>query len=230
MYTITPRTRIQEGVSQEEEDCYETGYEICDEYGEIIYDFANKDIKTYYERLNELDEEDIINTTNANITNLADDIIDIFEELLDRLDIFEELLDRLDITLPDKWREGEEDEARIFGDTYYELESKIIERLDKEVPKDVKTERHKVVKDCANSNNTDLIDYNPSDVDWVVGTNEIKVDTVGNLVLDHKAAFNFKVDDIITVGFCDDFGDITEATKCKIIKNDRKHLVCKFVE
>ena len=58
----------------------------------------------------------------ANLTNAADDIIDIFEELLDRLDI----------TLPDKWREGEEDEARIFGDTYYELENKIVERLRKE--------------------------------------------------------------------------------------------------
>lgn len=56
---------------------------------------------------------------HANITGLADDIINIFEELLDGLDI----------TLPDKWREGEEDEARIFGDTYYELEDKIIERL-----------------------------------------------------------------------------------------------------
>ena len=59
----------------------------------------------------------------ANLINTAADIIDIFEELLDRLDI----------TLPDKWREGEEDEARIFGDTYYELENKIVERLRKEV-------------------------------------------------------------------------------------------------
>ena len=59
----------------------------------------------------------------ANLTNTADDIIDIFEELLDRLDI----------TIPDKWREGEEDEARIFGDTYYELENKIVERLRKEM-------------------------------------------------------------------------------------------------
>ena len=58
----------------------------------------------------------------ANLVNTAADIIDIFEELLDRLDI----------TIPDKWREGEEDEARIFGDTYYELEDKIVERLKKE--------------------------------------------------------------------------------------------------
>ena len=132
MYTITQRTRIQEGASWEDiqdGDCYETGYEICDDNGEIIYDFANEDIKDYYEYLNRKEEENTMKNTNAtaklneeSLTNTADDIIDIFEELLDRLDI----------TLPDEWREGEEDEARIFGDTYYELENQIVERLRKE--------------------------------------------------------------------------------------------------
>ena len=122
MFTITPRTRIKEWVSPEDEDCYETGYEICDDNGEIIYDFANEDIKNYYEYLNRKEEENAMNTIN-NLIDVADDIIDIFDELLDRLDI----------TIPDKWREGEEDEARIFGDTYYELENKIVERLRKEV-------------------------------------------------------------------------------------------------
>ena len=124
MFTIKPRTRIQEGASWEDiqdGDCYETGYEICDSDGEIIFDFADEDTKDYYEELNRKEEENIMNTTN-NLTNTADDIIDIFEELLDRLDI----------TIPDQWREGEEYEARIFGDTYYELENKIVERLRKE--------------------------------------------------------------------------------------------------
>ena len=132
MFTIKPRTRIQEGASWEDiqdGDCYETGYEICDSDGEIIYDFADEDIKDYYEELNKKEGENTMKNTNetaklneANLTDTADDIIDIFEELLDRLNI----------TLPDKWREGEEDEARIFGDTYYELENKIVERLRKE--------------------------------------------------------------------------------------------------
>ena len=124
MFTIKPRTRIQEGASWEDiqdGDCYETGYEICDSDGEIIYDFADEDIKDYYEELNKKEGENTMKNTN-NLTDTADDIIDIFEELLDRLNI----------TLPDKWREGEEDEARIFGDTYYELENKIVERLRKE--------------------------------------------------------------------------------------------------
>lgn len=43
------------------------------------------------------------------------------------LEIFEEKLDELDISLPDKDREGNEDEARIFGSTYYDLESDVAE-------------------------------------------------------------------------------------------------------
>ena len=209
MYTITPRTRIKEGASWEDiqdGDCYETGYEICDENGEVIYDFADEDTKNFYEELNRKEEENtmenritiesvvdyIVTTTmeeteSGNMCTYFDELADhfkvdenFFEENFDAIcdgllsrkevcdidgssieervfnvnmwldycrnyddvdlrntadeliDIFEELLDRLDIALPDKWREGEEDEARIFGDTYYELENKIIERLKKE--------------------------------------------------------------------------------------------------
>lgn len=49
------------------------------------------------------------------------------------ISIFEDLLDENDITIPDKFRSGEEgsDEARIFGDTYYNLEDKITDLLNK---------------------------------------------------------------------------------------------------
>ena len=126
MDTITPRTRIKEWVSPEDEDCYETGYEICDENGEIIYDFANEDIKNYYEELNKKEGENTMKNTNATAKLNEASLIDTADDIID---IFEELLDRLDITLPDKWREDEEDEARIFGDAYYELENRIVERL-----------------------------------------------------------------------------------------------------
>ena len=206
MFTIKPRTRIQEGASWEDiqdGDCYETGYEICDENGEVIYDFADEDTKNFYEELNRKEEENtmknritiesvvdyIVTTTmeeteSGNMCTYFDELADhfkvdenFFEENFDAIcagllsrkevcdidgssieervldvnvwlkyckkyddvdlrntaddiiDIFEELLDRLDITIPDKWREGEEDEARIFGDAYYELENKIVERL-----------------------------------------------------------------------------------------------------
>ena len=41
------------------------------------------------------------------------------------IEIFEEKLDELNITLPDKLREGKKDEARIYGNTYYDLEREI---------------------------------------------------------------------------------------------------------
>ena len=84
MFTIKPRTRIQEWVSPEDEDCYETGYEICDDNGEIIYDFANEDIKDYYEDLNRQEEENTMKNTNATakideakLKDIAEDNIDI---------------------------------------------------------------------------------------------------------------------------------------------------------
>lgn len=43
--------------------------------------------------------------------------------------VFEELLNEYDITIPSKDRTGAEDEARIFGEVYYELEDKIKEIL-----------------------------------------------------------------------------------------------------
>lgn len=80
MFTIKPRTRIQEGASWEDiqdGDCYETGYEICDDNGEIISDFADEDTKNWYEELNKKEEENTMKTTfktiEQNINNLRRD-------------------------------------------------------------------------------------------------------------------------------------------------------------
>ena len=45
------------------------------------------------------------------------------------IDIFEEVLKEKDIYIPDPDRTGEEDEACIFGQTYYEIEDKLKEFL-----------------------------------------------------------------------------------------------------
>lgn len=45
------------------------------------------------------------------------------------ISIFEELLEKNNITIPDDNRIGDEDEARIYGETYYELEDKILDLL-----------------------------------------------------------------------------------------------------
>ena len=44
-------------------------------------------------------------------------------------DLFDELLDEHDITIPSDDREGEDGEARIYGDVYYDLEAKVTEVL-----------------------------------------------------------------------------------------------------
>ena len=45
------------------------------------------------------------------------------------IDEFEDLLDDKGITIPSSDREGNEDEARIYGPEYYELEDEITELL-----------------------------------------------------------------------------------------------------
>lgn len=47
------------------------------------------------------------------------------------LDKFEELLAKNDIKIPNNDREGEKDEACIFGRDYYDLEDGIVEILEK---------------------------------------------------------------------------------------------------
>ena len=47
----------------------------------------------------------------------------------DICDLFEDLLDEHDITIPSEDREGEEGEARIYGDVYYDLEARVTELL-----------------------------------------------------------------------------------------------------
>lgn len=52
------------------------------------------------------------------------------KETLAIIDIFEELLEKYNVTIPDDDRTGDEGEARIFGNAYYELEEKIDNFLD----------------------------------------------------------------------------------------------------
>ena len=47
------------------------------------------------------------------------------------IDLFEELLEKHNITIPDVFREYDSDcEARIYGETYYNLEDQITELLE----------------------------------------------------------------------------------------------------
>lgn len=46
------------------------------------------------------------------------------------ISLFEELLEENDISIPDDERNGEEGEARIFGQTYYDLEDRIVDLME----------------------------------------------------------------------------------------------------
>lgn len=50
--------------------------------------------------------------------------------------VFEELLDANNLSIPDIHRKGDPDEAKIYGNTYYQLEDRIVDVLNK--PEEVK--------------------------------------------------------------------------------------------
>ncbi|MEE0872090.1 MAG: helix-turn-helix domain-containing protein [Ruminococcus sp.] len=47
------------------------------------------------------------------------------------IDIFEEVLKEKNIMIPDKWRNGNDDESCIYGETYYKIEYAISAFLDR---------------------------------------------------------------------------------------------------
>ena len=44
-------------------------------------------------------------------------------------DLFEDVLDEHDISIPDENRQGDEDEARLYGKAHWEVEEKVAEIL-----------------------------------------------------------------------------------------------------
>ena len=66
-------------------------------------------------------------------------------------ELFEDLLDMHNIDIPDDDREGEEDEARLYGTTYYDLEDAVTDILYKLI-KDVENQVGKTI----NADNTTL--------------------------------------------------------------------------
>ena len=56
-------------------------------------------------------------------------VIKLREYSVDICELFEDLLEENDITIPDDEREGEPDEARLYGTTYADLEYKVLNIL-----------------------------------------------------------------------------------------------------
>ena len=67
----------------------------------------------------------------------------------------------------------------------------------------------------------------PNECDWIVASNKKSKRT---LVLKDKASvFNFKVGRVLTIGFLDEYQDITTTKQYKVAENDGCRIICKEV-
>lgn len=60
--------------------------------------------------------------------------------------------------------------------------------------------------------------YLPNECDWIVTSNKKPQKTL--LLKDRAATFNFKVGQVLTIGFLDEYQDITITKQYKVIEND----------
>ena len=66
----------------------------------------------------------ISDRVKSKVISFEDEYADIFTETsADIMNVFEDVLGEHNMKIPDKCREGNEDEAMIYGETYYEMES-----------------------------------------------------------------------------------------------------------
>ena len=65
----------------------------------------------------------------------------------------------------------------------------------------------------------------PNECDWIVASSKKSKRT---LVLKDKASvFNFKVGRVLTIGFLDEYQDITTTKQYEVAENNGYHIICK---
>jgi len=74
------------------------------------------------------------NTKNDNMEKLRDSLSGLLSDELTEssayiMDVFEEILAENNIYIPNEDRTGAEEEACVYGETYYEMESKVEDEL-----------------------------------------------------------------------------------------------------
>lgn len=92
---------------------------------ELANDDEESEITGYIFRVNNTKLQDMIKEYEEYQNHISELNKNINDVTIAILDSFENLLNEKDITIPDVDRTGEETEARIFGTTYGDLESKI---------------------------------------------------------------------------------------------------------
>ena len=107
---------------------------LVGEYDKYIKDICDDEeniINRYPVCVNEyLNNGFLINKTEEQyklkVVSFEEDYHDLFTETAaDVMDVFENILAEHDIKLPSEDRQGEENEAMIFGETYYNMESEV---------------------------------------------------------------------------------------------------------
>lgn len=107
----------------------------CREKDIITFDTEDLDDE-YYHKDCELVYESIYNIGNDGIAEIIPISEDISNNIIRNLSVeiislFEHLLEEKDITIPNDDRIGDEDEARIYGEEYYNLEDNIYNLIQK---------------------------------------------------------------------------------------------------
>lgn len=67
----------------------------------------------------------------------------------------------------------------------------------------------------------------PNECDWNIASNKKSQRTL--VLKDRAAAFNFKVGRVLTIGFLDEYQDITTTKQYKVVENDGYHIELKEV-
>lgn len=65
----------------------------------------------------------------------------------------------------------------------------------------------------------------PNECNWIVASNKKPQRTL--ILKDRAATFNFKVGRVLTIGFLDEYQDITTTKQYKVVENDGCRIVCK---
>jgi len=90
---------------------------------------------------------------------------------------FEELLEYHEIDIKDEDREGQPEEARIYGKTYYRLEDTVIDILkeeDEELKREIELHLRDILDDCKNffkGKETGQIEHNVFEIAQHLGIN-----------------------------------------------------------
>lgn len=98
------------------------------------------------------------------------------------------------------------------------------------IPEDTEVVRYEFFTGCPNCLSDEYLIDVELEPDWRVGPDEYYFDDDGNLIIDHKAAFNFDQFDYINIEFLDEFGDAIRIERFRVDYKIDDRIVCVFTD